>query len=133
MSRHGVRRDMRSASSGSTNLVLGASVVVALLLVSGCGLGWKDQPISTVEVSDDERTLVIGYHCDVDASLVAEESPDEVRLIFPVHGGNRGDCADFEEVELDSPLGDRQVIDALNDEEIVPCRAPSLPSGQPCS
>lgn len=133
MGRHGVRRDMRSASSRSTQLVRGVSVVIALLLAGGCGLGWKDQPISTVEVSDDERTLVVGYHCDVDASVVAEESSDEVRLIFRVDGGNRGDCADVEEVELDSPLGDRQVVDASNGEEIVPCRAPSLPSGQPCS
>jgi hypothetical protein len=133
MGRHAVRRDMRSASSRSTQLVRGASVVVALLLASSCGLGWKDQLISTVEVSGDERTLVVGYHCDVDASLDAEETADEVRLRFRVYGGNRGDCADVEQVELDSPLGDRQVIDASKDEAIVPCRAPSLPSGQTCS
>lgn len=133
MGRHGVRRDMRSASSRSNPLVRSASVVVAVLLASSCGVGWKDQPISTVEVSTDERTLVVGYHCDVDASLDAEETVDEVRLTFRVYGGNRGDCADVEEVELDSPLGDRQVIDASNGETVVPCRAPSLPSGQPCN
>lgn len=132
MGREGVRRDMRSASSRLTQRVWGASVVV-VLLASSCGMGWKDQPISTVEVNGDERTLVVGFHCDIDASVAAEESPDEVRLTFRVEGGNRGDCADFAEVELDSPLGDRRVVDASNGEEIVPCRAPSLPPGQPCS
>lgn len=132
MGQRGVRRDMRSASSRSTQLVRGVSVVVALLLASSCGIGWKDQPISIVEVSGDERTLVVGYHCAVDASLVAEESSEEVRLTFRIYGGSRGDCAALEEVELDSPLGDRQVIDASNGEEIVPCRAQSLPAGQSC-
>jgi hypothetical protein len=108
-------------------------VVLALLMVGGCGIGWKDQPISTVEVSDDERTLLVGYHCDLDSSLKAEETSDKVRLTFRVYGGEGIDCARYEEVKLDSPLGDRRVIDASNEEEIVPCRAPSQPSGQPCS
>jgi hypothetical protein len=107
-------------------------IISALLVVGGCGIGWKDQPISTVEVSDDERTLLVGYHCDPDSSLKAEETAYEVRLTFRVYGGEGNDCARYEEIELDSPLGDRRVIDASNDEEIVPCRAP-LPSGQPCS
>jgi hypothetical protein len=123
---------MRSTTSHLSQLVGAAPLVVALLVMGGCGIGWKDQPISTVEVSGDGRTLVVGSHCDPDWSLAAEETADEVRLTFRVYGGQGDDCARSEEIELDSPLGDRRVIDASNNEEVVPCRG-TLPSGQPCS
>lgn len=76
--------------------------------------------------------LLVGDHCDPGSSLEAEETADEVRLSFRVYGGEGNDCARYEEIELDSPLGDGRMIDASNGEEIVPCRAP-LPSGQLCS
>lgn len=93
---------------------------MALLLTGGCGLGWEALPITTVEVGDDGRTLVVGYHCDADSSLEAEESAAEVRLSLRVYGGSRGDCADVEEVKLGSPLGDRRIVDASNEADILP-------------
>jgi len=108
------------------------AVVVVPLLALACGDSWTDQPIATVEVRDDDRTLVVGYHCDYNASIEAEETDEEVRLTFRVNGGNRGDCADVEELELDAPLEERDLIDTSNGEEITPCRAMS-PAGGPCN
>ena len=133
MVRVDVRRSMQSAIVASTLFARIAPVALVALLASACSIGWQDQQISTVEVLDDERTLVVGYHCDADASVEAEETADEVRLTFRVSGAYRGDCADAEEVKLDAPLAGRRVIDAPHETEIDPCRATTLPTGQPCS
>jgi hypothetical protein len=109
-----------------------ALVVLASAVLSGCGIGWNDQQISTVEVAEDDTTLWVGYHCDVDASVVAEEHPDEVRLTFRVYGHTGNDCADSVEVRLDRPLADRRLVDASNDAAITPCRPAPTTTGVPC-
>lgn len=133
MDQRDVGRNMRSARVELRRLARTTSVAVLLLVVSACGVGWQDQQISMVEVLDDERTLVVGYHCHHDASIEAEETSEVVRLSMRVYGGSRGDCAEGDEVEVDAPLAGRTVIDTSNDAEIVPCGASASPAGRPCS
>jgi len=47
------------------------------------------------------------------------ESPDIVWLRLRVKGSSEGDCAQFERVELDAPLDDRDVIDVSTGEPVV--------------
>jgi hypothetical protein len=92
-------------------------VVVAMggvLMVAGCGIGWSDRPISVVEVQEDDRTLLVGYHCELDASVEVEEAPDEVRLTFRSYGSTGADCAKSEEVRLADPLAGRRLVDTSN-------------------
>ena len=130
MGQRDVRTTMRRARCHVDRLGP-ALMFVVLVAVSSCGIGWKDQPISTVEVRD-ERTLVVGFHCDHDSNIDAEETTGEVRVTFRVYGGNRGECAESEEVRLAAPLGGRTIIDTSTGERVVPCRPSASPDGQPC-
>ena len=86
-------------------------VPVGVVILSACGVGWKDNRISEVTVGEDGRTLTVGWHCHLDASVNAIETADEVRLSFRVYDRSKGDCADAEQVTLDEPVGNRTIID----------------------
>ena len=103
--------------------------IASPLLASSCGLGWHDQQLGSVDVGDDGRTLFVGWHCEDDATVEAEELPDEVRLTFRVDGQSGNDCARSEQVRLAAPLGDRRLVDGSNGKEIVPCRPEAEPTG----
>lgn len=131
MGQRDVRTTIRPSRRDVPRLTPALVFVVFVVVFSSCGIGWKDQPISTVEVQD-ERTLIVGYHCDYDASIDAEETIAEVRLTFRGYGGNRGECADFEQVQLAAPLAKRTIIDTSTGEPVVPCRPQASPVGEPC-
>jgi hypothetical protein len=102
------------------------------VLAAGCALAWNDAPISMVAVDQDETSLIVGYHCHMDSSLEAEETSEEVRLTFRTYDEPRGDCADFERVELDEPLGQRRLIDTSTGDELTPCRPDPFESLDGC-
>lgn len=123
MTRPGGRAAGRTVFQLSVRTRLRSLVLAALAVVvaGACGIGWRDQAISQVSVGEDDRTLVVGYHCDADASVVADETADQVRLTFRVYGSAAGDCARAEEVRLDAQLAGRQIIDASSGRTIAPC------------
>lgn len=126
MSGLGVGRSMGAATARAVrpSALAVVSVMVAVggvLMVAGCGIGWQDRPISVVEVQEDDRTLLVGYHCELDASVEVEETQDEVRLEFRAYGSTGNDCANSEEVQLVDPLAGRRLIDTSNGAEITPC------------
>jgi hypothetical protein len=97
-----------------------AVALAVAVLAAGCGIGWEDQAISRVSVGEDGRTLTVAWQCHLDSSVTAEETPDEVRLLFRVYS-YRGDCAGVEVVTLQEPLGDRTIIDASTGQAVAPC------------
>ena len=108
------------------------SLVVAMggvLMAAGCGIGWQDRPVSVVEVQEDDRTLLVGYHCELDASVTADETPEELRLTFRSYGSTGNDCANSEEVQLADPLAGRRLIDTSNGAEITPWRTAAAVGG----
>lgn len=109
--------DMASTTSPIRTRALALAVAV---LAAGCGVGWEDQPISRVSVAEDGRTLTVAWQCHLDSSVTADETPDEVRLLFRVYS-YEGDCADVEVVTLQEPLGDRTIIDASTGQTVAPC------------
>ncbi|MFN7150697.1 MAG: hypothetical protein ACK4V6_14630 [Microthrixaceae bacterium] len=112
--------------------LLGAVAALGVLVAGGCGIGWHDQQISAVEVHDDDRTLLVGYHCELDASVEVEETPEEVRLTFRAYGSTGNDCATSEEVLLADPLAGRRLVDTSNGSEITPCRRTAATLGDGC-
>jgi hypothetical protein len=104
----------------SVGAVAGAVAITAVLFGAGCGIGWEDQAISHVSVSEDDRTLIVGWHCHQDSSVTVEETSDEVRLRLRVYS-YRGDCASGTEVTLREPLGGRTIIDASAGTAVEPC------------
>jgi hypothetical protein len=94
--------------------VAGLSLVAA---AAACGVGWHDQAIGEV-TAPDERTLMVGVHCNPDASVEVSETDQEVVLKLRVYDDSMGDCASFERVELESPLADRTVIDGVTGERV---------------
>lgn len=115
---------MRPTTASLRHRVPGLAAVALLItvLVAGCGVGWQDQQISQVTVDGDDRTLTVAWHCHLDSSVTAEETPAEVRLSFRVYS-YRGDCAGTEVLRLREPLGDRTIIDASTGRSVVPCAA----------
>ncbi len=57
--------------------------------------------------------------CNAELTVSVEESASEVRIEVHFEGGIQKDCADGAIVELDEPLGDRQVYDVVG-ERYVP-------------
>ena len=109
--------DMAPTTSAISTRAVALAVAV---LAAGCGIGWEDQAISGVSVSEDGRTLTVAWQCHLDSSVTAEESADEVRLQLRVYS-YKGDCADVEVVTLQEPLGDRTIIDASTGQTVAPC------------
>jgi hypothetical protein len=93
--------------------------VGVVLLASACGTGWSGQAINDVQFVDGGRVLVVGTHCNPDASLEVSESLEAVSLKLRVKGSSEGDCARSERVELDAPLGNRAVIDLSTGEAVA--------------
>lgn len=94
-----------------------ALALLAFAVVAGCGgRGWEARRITRVEA--DGSRLSVGAHCHPDARASAVESDDTVEVRFEVKGDHMGDCYGVAEVELERPLGDRQVIDATSDERV---------------
>lgn len=90
-----------------------ACCLVLLAVCSGC---YKDEPLILEVHGDPESTrLSVGIGtCNMHPSVAAEETTEEVRLTVTADepsGNGRDDCADSDDVRLDTPLGDRIVID----------------------
>jgi hypothetical protein len=78
-------------------------------------------PVTEVYVRPDDRQLEVGVGtCNQDPRVTAVETDDEVRLssneVLPRGAGN--DCQDIDIVTLDTPLGDRKVIDEASGDEV---------------
>lgn len=113
-----------------------ASVAVAALaavpVLASCALAWSDQPIGSVTIAEDDRTLTVGHHCHHDTSVHAEVDPTEERLTFRTYDDAIGDCANVEQVTLDAPLAGRPLVDATTGQDIEPCREDRSDSGAVC-
>ncbi len=94
--------------------MLGSILVVA---VSGACSGRTDAEVQEVSVQDEGTTLVFQVNtCNEDRTSVSVvESDTEIvvtastRTSFGCSGGD--DCSDPRSVQLDEPLGDRQILD----------------------
>lgn len=94
------------------------ALVVVAVTAAGCqGDDWETQPVGQVEV--DGARLIVGVHCHPDARATATESNDTIEVTFEVSGDYMGDCYDVATVELERPLGDRQVLDASTGEPVL--------------
>ncbi len=108
-----------SCSWRARTLVLGAIVLVG---VSSVCSGRTDAEVQEVSVQNDGVTLVFQVNtCNEDSTSVSvAESDTEIvvtastRASFGCSGGD--DCSDPRPVELDEPLGDRQILDAGGNE-----------------
>ena len=58
-------------------------VLVGVVVLSACGVGWKDYRISEVTVDEDGRTLTVGWHCHPDASVNATETARRGQAFVP--------------------------------------------------
>ena len=101
------------------SLVLGAIVIVGI--PSACS-GSTDVEVLEVSVQNEGATLVFQVNtCNEDSTSVSVvESDSEIivtastRAGFGCSGGD--DCSDPRSVQLDEPLGDRQILDADGNE-----------------
>ena len=106
-------------SATSPSVVSAVALMVAMGVgILGCSQGTAD--IQDAFVSLDGRTLelIVGV-CNADLTAVVEESEDTVEITVTAKNANRGsDCAGGIQVNLDSELGDRSVIDGSNGERV---------------
>ncbi len=101
------------------SLVLGAIVIAGI--PSACS-GSTDVEVLEVSVQNEGATLVFQVNtCNEDSTSVSVvESDSEIivtastRAGFGCSGGD--DCSDPRSVQLDEPLGDRQILDADGNE-----------------
>ena len=101
------------------SLVVGVIVLVGI--PSACG-GRTDVEVLEVSVQNEDATLLLQVNtCNEDSTSVSvDESDSEIvvtastRARFGCSG--RDDCSDPRSVQLDEPLGDRQIVDADGNE-----------------
>jgi hypothetical protein len=99
-------------------------VLLGILPLAGCGSG--SPTIDVVHGDPASKKLSVSVNtCNRNPSVEAKESTEEIRLTVTADdpsGDGVDDCMDFDDVTLESPLGDRIVIDEATDEqvEVVP-------------
>ena len=94
--------------------------LLGVLLVAGCG---GDAPSIVIVYGDPESTrLEVGVDtCNRNPSVDAEETTEEVRLTATADepsGDGEDDCRDSVDLTLETPLGDRIVVDDSTDEQV---------------
>lgn len=94
--------------------------LLALLLVAGCG---ADAPTIDIVYGDPESTrLEVSVNtCNRNPTVDAEETSEEVRLTVTADepsGDGEEDCMDYAVLALETPLGDRIVVDASTDQQV---------------
>ena len=92
--------------------------------LAGCG---ADQPSVVIVYGDPGSTrLEVGVDtCNLHPSVAAEETTEEIRLTVTADersGDGVDDCRDSDDLTLETPLGDRIVVDDSTGEqvEVVP-------------
>jgi hypothetical protein len=105
----------------------GRSPVLALaaaLVVIGCG-GTRDAEIIDATLSADELTLglTVGA-CNGDNRATVIEDSDNVRVRVETSDPSGDECADGLEIKLESPMGDRFLIDDTTGDKVDFTRTP---------
>ena len=98
-----------------------ASVATGIILAGtvACGGGRKEVSLSYWRPSTAQAIEVGLGSCRADVVEVeAKESETEVRIRVWIKGGMDADCQDTISIDLDEPLGDRQVIDAESGDRV---------------
>lgn len=84
-----------------------------------CGGGRREASIAYWQPHTAQRIEVGLGSCRANVVEVeARESETEVRIRVWVKGGIDADCQDIVSIDLDEPLGDRQVIDAESGDRV---------------
>lgn len=116
----GCARGRRQRSSWRVrSVVFGAILLVG---VSGACSGRTDVEVQEVSVQNEGATLVFQVNtCNEDSTSVSVVESDtdivvtaSTRASFGCSGGD--DCSDPRPVQLDEPLGDRQILDGDGNE-----------------
>lgn len=100
--------------------VVWAGCFVLLAACSGCG---ADAPTIDNVYGDPESTkLSVSVNtCNRNPSVDAEETTTEVRLTVTADepsGDGQDDCQDYDDLTLETPLGDRIVVDDSTGDQI---------------
>jgi hypothetical protein len=94
--------------------------LVLLAACTGCG---SDPPTIDIVYGDPESThLWVSVNtCNRNPSVEAEETAEEVRLTATADepsGDGEDDCLDSDDLTLETPLGDRIVVDDSTGEQV---------------
>ena len=94
--------------------------LLGVVLVAGCG---ADAPSIVIVYGDPESTkLEVGVDvCNRNPVVDAEETTEEVRLTATADepsGDGENDCRDSVDLTLETPLGDRIVVDESTGEQV---------------
>lgn len=110
-------------------LLVGAIVLLAVRLIGGSSGGEDPLEVRDAEISGDPRVLVVTYvalgpPCDRPTRVTVGENESTVTLRAWAKKGSGGVCLLAgqlltAEVELDEPLGDREVVDGRDGQPVV--------------
>jgi hypothetical protein len=88
-------------------------ILLAFVLITGCSSKDAVGVAGDVEPHPDGRTLSFAVNsCHGGPETSAEESTTQVRIEVRSDTSGEDECADGATVELEQPLGDREVVDA---------------------
>lgn len=89
---------------------------------------WVAEPVyEVVAATPDELQLAVGS-CGPDRRIEVTERDDEVAvLVRRRRASEDNDCIEYVAVRLESPIGDRRVIDRSDDVPIPVCPMPGAP------
>lgn len=85
--------------------------------VAGCDDGGQSVSIQSVEVAAEGRALEVTVDGCGQVAIDVDERADRVSLAASVEGDD-GDCASGDLVQLDAPLGEREIVDALTGDTV---------------
>ena len=101
------------------------------LLVGGCGVGTgasRDRRITEAGVGAAGRVLVVtGEGCSsVPLSVTVEQTPEAVVITAEPVAFHAGDCLNTAQVQLDTPLLGRPVLDGATGRPVETYRLPAI-------
>lgn len=110
---------MQHGGAVITRLSLGTAVLLLATVSAGCG--WVAQSVEVLSVSPSEDGLTLEVEvdaCGAEISIKVTEDDRSVGLFATARKGTDAGCSDKLTVELETPLGERILIDGYDFTEL---------------
>ena len=98
--------------------VLVQTALAAVLVgVAGCSSSGSAELDGATLLGPSELAVDV-LTCNADLTTIVEESDTEVRIEVTYENNTDDDCRDAVLISLESPLGDRSVVDGVSSQEL---------------
>ncbi len=97
----------------------GLPIVLALVAMTACATSFQAKIIEASAAADGRTLRLAVDTCNADLMARTEESPSQVTVTVTARHDTNDDCQDVLVVNLERPLGTRQLVDGAAGEAVA--------------